>query len=400
MILEIAIQNLSRNKRRVGLTLFSIVLATTFVVIFASIVNGVEFSFIAPAIDIDVGHVKIIPAQQGFAGFVPRTVISKENASLIEQKLGLFTSEYNIKGITQRIRLPAISNSSQYQKDIILIGIQPEREKDVSTLIKLADSLDLKNGFVGLGLDVAKSLNVDIGQNLTLQVSQEFFSVKIKYIFQTNWKEIDQKAIYIDLTFLESKLNLSGVSEIVVRLENYLLAQSLADALYEELKDYPQLQIKTWEEELSSILNMVNMARGFMLLFYGLFLLAIVASIMLTTYMAVNERTREIGTLGSLGMKPWEIIAIFLLEAAFIGIIGSFLGTLLGILVTYPLTITGLDLSGSARTTAFVAVIYAVLDIGEIIFLGLFISCLSIPGALLPALKAARIDPVEALRKT
>ncbi|MFX0061509.1 MAG: hypothetical protein ACFFC7_04925 [Candidatus Hermodarchaeota archaeon] len=46
------------------------------------------------------------------------------------------------------------------------------------------------------------------------------------------------------------------------------------------------------------------------------------------------------------------------------------------------------------------AVIYAVLDIEEIIFLGLFISCLSIPGALLPALKAARIDPVEALKKT
>ncbi|MFX0093394.1 MAG: FtsX-like permease family protein [Candidatus Hodarchaeota archaeon] len=68
------------------------------------------------------------------------------------------------------------------------------------------------------------------------------------------------------------------------------------------------------------------------------FPLAIGVSIMLTTYRTVNERIREIGTFEGLGMKPWEIMAIFLLEATFIGIIETIIRSTLGILITFPLT--------------------------------------------------------------
>ena len=117
--------------------------------------------------------------------------------------------------------------------------------------------------------------------------------------------------------------------------------------------------------------------------------------------MAIYERTREIGILGALGMKPGQISWLFLLEGAMLGLLGTLTGVALGLLTNYALSKIGFDYSQFSTLTEYTALItgrvYSTLGTDKLLVRSLTTLTISTLAALYPAREAAQNEPAEAL---
>ncbi|RMG56402.1 MAG: ABC transporter permease, partial [Gammaproteobacteria bacterium] len=122
-----------------------------------------------------------------------------------------------------------------------------------------------------------------------------------------------------------------------------------------------------------------------------------------TLFMSVLERTREFGVLAALGLRPNRIRLLILYEAGLLGFIGLGLGTVLGLVLTGLMATIGIDLSGTLTPITYgggtiLPRLHARFDPENILIPALALLAVSLLAALLPARRAARLKPVEALR--
>ena len=117
--------------------------------------------------------------------------------------------------------------------------------------------------------------------------------------------------------------------------------------------------------------------------------------------MAVYERTREIGLLGAMGLKPRQIATTFILEGALIGVVGVIVGIAFGLITNISLMKVGMDYSQFAGVTDYMALIsgkvYPTLGISKLPMRALIIFVIAAFAALIPAIVASKREPAEAL---
>jgi len=117
--------------------------------------------------------------------------------------------------------------------------------------------------------------------------------------------------------------------------------------------------------------------------------------------MAIYERTREIGLLGAMGLKPRQIATTFILEGALIGVVGILAGVAIGLLTNLSLMQVGMDYSQFAGVTDYMALIsgkvYPTLGVSKLFWRAITILIIAALAALIPAMIASRREPSEAL---
>jgi putative ABC transport system permease protein len=117
--------------------------------------------------------------------------------------------------------------------------------------------------------------------------------------------------------------------------------------------------------------------------------------------MAVYERTREIGLLGALGLRPSQISLLFVLEGTLMGLVGVVVGILMGLLINGVLMRVGLDYSAFSNVTSYMALlggrIYPTWGLDKLLGRGLTVAIIAALAALIPAREAASREPAEAL---
>jgi ABC-type lipoprotein release transport system permease subunit len=160
--------------------------------------------------------------------------------------------------------------------------------------------------------------------------------------------------------------------------------------------------VLTWRDMNQVLLQAVEMSMGITYLMY-LVVLAVVAVVIANTLlMSVFERTREMGILAALGMKGRQVMAMFVLEAGLLGVIGILVGILLGSLGVYYLATQGWHIGDMASiATAEVAygeTIYARFSPSDMVSLSVASLVITLLASLYPAWFAARMEPIEALR--
>jgi ABC-type lipoprotein release transport system permease subunit len=188
------------------------------------------------------------------------------------------------------------------------------------------------------------------------------------------------------------------VTEVVISLKQIGQEPGVVNALNRAQLPY---EVATWVTTVPELKQTMDMKTSVMGVF-GVIMLGIAAiGILNLLTMAVFERTREIGVLGALGLKPRQITLLFLMEGILIGVVGAVFGAILGTIINGLLGYYGIDYSQFADLTEFTALIsgriYSQLVPLKVLQHALTVAIIAAIAALYPAREAARREPAEAL---
>ena len=195
------------------------------------------------------------------------------------------------------------------------------------------------------------------------------------------------------------RIKAGEVNEVAIRLNNFELIdqnygqlnQTLAE--FQNKNDKPVFEVHTWQK-LSPFSNIAKII-DLLTLFVKIILIAIVlVSIMNVMLMAVYERIREIGTIAAMGTSPRKIWSLFLMEGLFLGIFGAVSGSLISIGIIQYLNWQQIIFSFGKQDAL---VLSPTIAVSEVIITAVIVIVISALASLQPAVKASRLEPVDAL---
>jgi putative ABC transport system permease protein len=195
------------------------------------------------------------------------------------------------------------------------------------------------------------------------------------------------------------RMNDGEVNEIAVRLKDIDEVNRVAARLRTALADVvnpqgqPLLDVHTWDQlsPFANIALMIDMLDLFIrIMLVGIVLIAI----MNVMIMAVYERIREIGTIAAIGTPPQRILALFVSEGLLLGLVGTVIGTVLSLLLVWALNLWPVSFAFGRQVIVLAPAITA----GEVLWISGVVILVAVIGSLQPAWKAARMDPITALR--
>lgn len=222
--------------------------------------------------------------------------------------------------------------------------------------------------------------------------------------FKSEMSEYDGNYVFVALDYLQHLRTMPDrVTSIQVKLQDYRDAPAVVEAL-KELFPAGDLRIKTWEDKQGALLQAIRIERG--ILNVLLFLIIAVAGfgILAIFSMIVAEKTRDIGILKALGASNGGVMKIFLSYGLLLGLVGAVLGSALGLTLTIYINevekglsrLTGQEIFD--RTVYYFNEIPTDIQLWSVVLVNLGAVAIAVVFSVLPALKAALLQPVRALR--
>jgi ABC-type lipoprotein release transport system permease subunit len=190
----------------------------------------------------------------------------------------------------------------------------------------------------------------------------------------------------------------SSFHEIIVRINNLNQTESIANTLAERL---PDMEVLTWKKLQPDLGMMTDMVQQFYLIFGLIILAALAFGIVNTMLMVVLERTRELGMLTAIGMNKKKVFSMIMLESVFLSLVGGITGMITGYIIIMITANTGINLSQYAEgfeAIGYSALIYPQISTGFFGIVAILIIITGIISSIYPALKALKLNPVEAIR--
>jgi ABC-type lipoprotein release transport system permease subunit len=218
-------------------------------------------------------------------------------------------------------------------------------------------------------------------------------------IYDIGLTSTEKTTVYVSLDEAQQLFGLAGKStevDLTIRKlgEEKLVVAALAPQL-------PGYEVESWEKNYPELETALGNKNAVMNIFGVIIIVIAAIGILNMLLMAVYERTREIGLLGAIGLKPRQIALLFLLEGAMIGAVGVIAGSALGVLVNGSLGKVGMDYSSYANITEYMALIsgkvYPTLGLNGLPGRAVLVLVISTLAALIPAIAASRREPAAAL---
>ena len=163
----------------------------------------------------------------------------------------------------------------------------------------------------------------------------------------------------------------------------------------------PGYEVESWEQNYPELGTAVNRKDMVMNIFSIIIIMIAGIGTLNLLLMAVYERTREIGLLGAMGLKPGQIAMLFILEGTMIGVVGAVMGVVLGLMINGYLRQVGMDFASYANMTEYMALIsgriYPTLGLDRAVWRVITVIVISTLAAWIPAREASHREPAEAL---
>jgi ABC-type lipoprotein release transport system permease subunit len=309
---------------------------------------------------------------------------------------------------SRRINTGGLASNREGAFAVGITAIEPELEEAVNLAgqnVIAGRGLSSGDGdSVLIGKGLAEAMGVTVGDRMTLtgkaaheQLRQR--TMTVVGIYDLGMPDIEKLTVYISLNEAQTLYELSGAStEVAVFLNEVGREREVIAALTPLLPGY---EIQSFTDSYPE-LQYALASKGVAMDIFSVIILGIAGiGILNLLLMAVYERTREIGVLGALGLKPSQISLLFILEGTLIGLVGVGLGVVLGLAFNGMMRATGLDFTAYSSMTSYTALItdkvYPSWGVGRLLSRALTVAIIAALAAVIPAREAARRDPAEAL---
>lgn len=408
-IFKIAFRNLTRYTRRTLLTSSLIALGVALVIVFGGVGNSFRGGVIEIITDSNLGHLQV--HKKGYIGSMdnlPLDLVIGDKG--LEGLRAVLDSHPEVLSYSERIRFGAMISNFASTTNMRLTAVRPGRESATCPALpgriiegESDPAAFVKPGSIVLPQNIATGLGFKVGDEVVLIANNKDGSVnglsfRLSGISE-NIMGPQGKDGYIHLEDARTLLRIEGeeVTEVAVKLKDFDRLPGAAASIKKQLAApagaKAGLEVHTWEE-LSPFASIAKMVTLLIMVVRLVLVFIVLVSVLNVMMMSVYERVGEIGTMASIGTPPNRILALFLTEGLslgfFSGIIGSAAGA--GILLLLkaleiPFTFGSMDL-----------VLSPSVPVGEIALALLVVIVISALASLQPALKASRMEPVDALR--
>jgi ABC-type lipoprotein release transport system permease subunit len=404
MIFKIAFKNIWRNKVRSLIVIIAIMLGLTGGIFTVSVITGMVEQKIRTGINNEVSHIQV-HHPKFLRNYEPQYLIPHADSIA-----GIITKMQGVKAVCVRTRLTGMIASPNSSSGVQIAGVYPEKEKKISSLYKaIPDSNggyftgSRKNEIV-IGRKLADKLKVRLRSKVVIRFQDpggdlDEGAFTVNGIFQTSNTAFDETNVFVRKTDLDKLTGVdNGIQEIAVLLDDNDLIPATEAMIKSKLKD---LDIQSWMEirpDMSMITSAIAIEVYVLL---GIILFALAFGIVNTMLMIVFERTHELGMLMAVGMSKMRVFSMIMMETIFLTLIGGIIGIVVSIVVIALLQRHGIDLSYVSKgmsAVGFDSKIYPFIKREFYIHLCIMILGTGILSAIMPARKALKLKPVEAIR--
>jgi ABC-type lipoprotein release transport system permease subunit len=403
IIAKIAFRNIFRHKRRSVLTGLMMTGGCFLFAISLGMVDGSYDKLIDMFTRNKTGHVQIHKK-----GYLEKPSIYKtlEAADPIGTRVEPVAY---VQSWSPRVYTPALAFVGEKTTGVQVMGIHPEREGRTTRLAYRIDrgrflsDKPLKEIIISDGL--ARILRVDLGGEVALiaqgvdgSVANELFTVV--GITDSGESSYGSSTCYMHINTAQEFLSMGErIHEIAVVLEDHAKTLKTVGYLRDTLKD-PRLDVEPWQVVESQFYRAMQAdIKGN---WYSLIVFTIIVAIgvLNTVLMVILERTREFGVLRALGTRPFQIFQLIVIETASLAVLSIIPGVLIGILANWILSVKGITLSTPLEWGGFYFdTITAKITLRSVVIPAVVIFGTAIVVSILPAIRAARVIPVKALRE-
>ncbi|MBN2381062.1 ABC transporter permease [candidate division WOR-3 bacterium] len=409
MLARLAWRNTFRHTRRTLITALAIAAGITFLILFDTLYGGMKAQSVRLILDYENSKLVLLP-EGNFSDYRFNPVDNLiEDSRVVVSRLD---QNPHVSTAVPRLRFNATVNVAGNELIAMGIGIDPELDPEVfrlDTEIAEGSFLETEGDFV-IGSGLAGDLGVAVGDlvMVTTKTKRGFWELRqyeVTGIVTTSNVLINNNTFLITLKDAQNLIEASGaVSEINISVpgnpKDTERLKEISDGLLADVDG--NYEIYTWQEMNAGYFDAFESEQSVAYVLALIIIVIALVGIVNTMLLSIYERIPELGTMRAIGFTASQIRWLLIMEGAVIGFFASLAGVVLGTLTSYPLVRYGIDFTSYTEAIdfnwPFDYHIYGRFSPVNIVFAFLFSWIVSVLASIIPARKATRIEPSQALR--
>lgn len=413
-LMKIAFKNLFRSKMRTTVSIIAIAFGVMIVVFARGIVVGMIDSVFADHIQYNSGHIKIIDQEY----LKKERLLSLQypvdgfNGDNLDEMIMMLGNLKNVEMVLPRLKFAALVSTEEELVTMSGWGVNPQKEliyTNIGDYLKEGRMVQTGRPEIVMGTALLEKLAARVGDRVTILFNTAFGSLKgvtfeIVGRLETGLKLLNEAVFYLPLDQAQKFLEMDGqVTELLLFLPEREMVSGVLPEVRELLKrEGGEHYLALSYRETSDLIPLMDLSEVIFNFIYVFLVLLSCIVVINTMIMIIRERTREIGMMAALGLEKKEILSLFLIEGGFMGLIGSLLGALAGYFLTAYLGKVGFDygqaLAGMDADILLDTMIYPVSSLENTIFAFILGTVIVVLACLVPARRAVKLEPTEAMR--
>jgi len=392
----IAMRFLREGRAQTTLILVGIAVGVSVIVFITALIQGLQSNIVERTLGTQ-SHIKVeapdevnrlvaLPADTTQLVLETRRAQRLRSINNWQQVMTTLDAFPGVKAVSPVVSGPAFARRGNAVESVALVGMDPARYQRIIPIGEdiVAGSLRVGAGDAVIGRLLADDLGIRVGDKFRLVAGDgREAQMNIAGIFELGVRELDQRYVYLDLKQAQSLLDLPGGVTVIDLTVHDLFG---ADAVAARIAQLTGLKTESWMQSNAQLLNALSSQSLSTVMISFFVALSVAFGIASVLSISVVQRTREIGILRAMGTRRDQLLKVFLVQGAVLGFAGSAVGAFAGYGLVWVFNTFGPKLFYIPVAPVLVPMTMAVATLTGTL------------SAAVPARRAARLDPVVAIR--